>query len=420
MRYFLIYSVISVVKQLVQSIVSIDDFIEKEFESLRHLKCCMKSKESSHNNYLKINRPRNDGVGGCVQFYVYLLAYCEKYNIKFAGELYFEYDDLHDIDKETFYDFYFGCHSVLLQKHQLIQDYSTVYKFYTFNELDTNITSSLIVESSSNRSQSRVTTINRKNTLYGLSFRWTDLHSKLDVYLTKHFLHELRDSSSCGIDVILSKINFFSDEWSLRNMNLFYHPFDTNFKRDKLDHRFMTGAVNANASNSSRNIIRKKINIVAHIRHGDINKINHVNRWIPDEWFLSVFLNLRRLLKQYEISLHVFTSDYWEIVDNNDGFTMYVDHGIHVHTIDERISTTPEKTYDVMVTMSHCAKADIFLMSNSAFSSIAAFLNSNCVLFRSTALGKLSHWIQLPENISDATFDDIGLRHQLDRCLANQ
>lgn len=83
-------------------------------------------------------------------------------------------------------------------------------------------------------------------------------------------------------------------------------------------------------------------------------------------------------------NIPAFSYDYWTSKDY-DG---YRQRNMTVH-LDEQIDSNE----DMLTAWTHMARADIFIMSQSSFSMVPGYMNSNCVIFPSNIDAPLDNWM---------------------------
>ena len=83
-------------------------------------------------------------------------------------------------------------------------------------------------------------------------------------------------------------------------------------------------------------------------------------------------------------NIPAFDYDYWTSKDY-DG---YRERGMTVH-LDEHIDNND----DMLVAWTHMARASILIMSQSSFSMVPAYMNTNCVIFPSNIDAPLENWV---------------------------
>ena len=83
-------------------------------------------------------------------------------------------------------------------------------------------------------------------------------------------------------------------------------------------------------------------------------------------------------------NIPAFDYDYWTSKDY-DG---YRQRNMTVH-LDEQIDSNE----DMLTAWAHMARADIFIMSQSSFSMVPGYMNSNCVIFPSNIDAPLDNWM---------------------------
>ena len=119
-----------------------------------------------------------------------------------------------------------------------------------------------------------------------------------------------------------------------------------------------------------------KKNIAIHIRRGDVNQINHPNRYMPTEYFKTV---AEKIMNQYtNANICIFT----EITAENK----------HEFDIFNNMNVKIIANEDVLTTLDYIIRADILVMCKSSFSYIAGLYNKNIVLYTDFWHNPMAHW----------------------------
>ena len=116
-----------------------------------------------------------------------------------------------------------------------------------------------------------------------------------------------------------------------------------------------------------------------HLRRADLERSD--TRATPDDYYYGLAEEIKKLLPAEDLDFHVWSSpknipafDYhfWKSED----FDGYRQRGMTVH-LDEKIDDND----DMLKAWVHMSRADIFIMSQSSFSMVPAYMNTNCVIF---------------------------------------
>lgn len=83
-------------------------------------------------------------------------------------------------------------------------------------------------------------------------------------------------------------------------------------------------------------------------------------------------------------NIPAFSYDFWTSKDY-DG---YRERGMQVH-LDEQIDSND----DMLTAWTHMARASVFIMSQSSFSMVPAYMNVNCVIFPSNIDAPMENWV---------------------------
>ena len=134
-----------------------------------------------------------------------------------------------------------------------------------------------------------------------------------------------------------------------------------------------------------------KISVVMHLRRADLERSD--TRATPDDYYYGLAEEIKKLLPAEDLDFHVWSSpknipafDYhfWKSED----FDGYRQRGMTVH-LDEKIDDND----DMLKAWVHMSRADIFIMSQSSFSMVPAYMNTNCVIFPSNIDSPLENWV---------------------------
>ena len=134
-----------------------------------------------------------------------------------------------------------------------------------------------------------------------------------------------------------------------------------------------------------------KISVVMHLRRADLERSD--TRATPDDYYYGLAEEIKKLLPAEDLDFHVWSSpknipafDYhfWKSED----FDGYRQRGMTVH-LDEKIDDND----DMLKAWVHMSRADIFIMSQSSFSMVPAYMNTNCVIFPSNIDSPLVNWV---------------------------
>ena len=128
-----------------------------------------------------------------------------------------------------------------------------------------------------------------------------------------------------------------------------------------------------------------------HLRRADLERSD--TRATPDAYYYGLAEEIKKLLPPEDLDFHVWSSpknipafDYhfWKSED----FDGYRQRGMTVH-LDEKIDDND----DMLKAWVHMSRADIFIMSQSSFSMVPAYMNTNCVIFPSNIDSPLENWV---------------------------
>ena len=134
-----------------------------------------------------------------------------------------------------------------------------------------------------------------------------------------------------------------------------------------------------------------KVSVVMHLRRADLERGD--TRATPDDYYYGLAEEIKKLLPSEDLDFHVWSSPknipafdyhYWKSED----FDGYRQRGMTVH-LDEKIDDND----DMLKAWVHMARADIFIMSQSSFSMVPAYMNTNCVIFPSNIDSPLENWV---------------------------
>ncbi|CAE7537258.1 unnamed protein product, partial [Symbiodinium pilosum] len=132
------------------------------------------------------------------------------------------------------------------------------------------------------------------------------------------------------------------------------------------------------------------VSVVMHLRRADLERGD--TRATPDDYYYGLAEEIKKLLPSEDLDFHVWSSPknipafdyhYWKSED----FDGYRQRGMTVH-LDEKIDDND----DMLKAWVHMARADIFIMSQSSFSMVPAYMNTNCVIFPSNIDSPLENW----------------------------
>ena len=134
-----------------------------------------------------------------------------------------------------------------------------------------------------------------------------------------------------------------------------------------------------------------KTSVVIHLRRADLERDD--TRATKDSYYYRLAKEIRELAPPDELDFHVWSSpknipaveqDYWKSSDY-DG---YRERGMTVH-LDKHIDSNE----DMLTAWTHMARAHILLMSQSSFSMVPAYMNTNCVIYPSNIDSPLENWV---------------------------
>lgn len=127
------------------------------------------------------------------------------------------------------------------------------------------------------------------------------------------------------------------------------------------------------------------INIVAHIRRGDVSNATHPNRYTSDDKLIATLALIKNILTENNVP-HSFTVVSEGCIND---FQKYADWGCNVvldgNTLDD---------------LQRLVQADILITAKSEFSFTAALLNSNLIIHEPFWHPAKSHWVNI-ENLED-------------------
>lgn len=157
---------------------------------------------------------------------------------------------------------------------------------------------------------------------------------------------------------------------------------------------------------------KTSLKVAMHVRRGDVDHNN--DHYLPDSYFTSIASALRG--HYHDVDIHVFSStekkcmgvrnaktmedcERGELLYNNKSFSSFTSRNIPVHL-----------DGDTHVAWSHFIRADVFVMSPSAFSNPPGFLNEKCVVWTQSNWTPmpLPHWI---------TTRDLNNKVAINKCL---
>ncbi|CAK9080372.1 unnamed protein product [Durusdinium trenchii] len=139
-----------------------------------------------------------------------------------------------------------------------------------------------------------------------------------------------------------------------------------------------------------------KVSVVIHLRRSDLERSD--TRATPDAYYYRLAKEIGHIVSFETLDFHVWSSTknipaydyhYWTSKDY-DG---YRERGMTVH-LDEQIDNND----DMIKAWTHMARADIFIMSQSSFSMVPAYLNTNCVIYPSNIDAPLENWVDGKDN----------------------
>eukprot|EP00435_Cladocopium_sp_Y103_P059214 s159_g21.t1 len=134
-----------------------------------------------------------------------------------------------------------------------------------------------------------------------------------------------------------------------------------------------------------------KVSVVIHLRRADLERDD--TRATADSYYYRLAKEIADIIPSDQLDFHVWSSpknipafdyDYWTSKDY-DG---YRERGMTVH-LDEKIDNND----DMLVAWTHMARASILIMSQSSFSMVPAYMNTNCVIFPSNIDAPLENWV---------------------------
>jgi len=144
--------------------------------------------------------------------------------------------------------------------------------------------------------------------------------------------------------------------------------------------------------------------VAIHVRRGDLRRDD--KRVIPDQYYLDMIQQIKKHIPEADV--HIWSSlenaeaykrlKHWNVSD----FDVFRREGITLHLDDPGL----------VEPWAHLARADVLIMSQSAFSAVPAYLNLNCVIFYGHNLAPLGNWL-------DGTHQDRRTyKRELRSCLA--
>ena len=144
----------------------------------------------------------------------------------------------------------------------------------------------------------------------------------------------------------------------------------------------------------------KTLSVVLHLRRSDLER--HDTRVTPDEYYYRVVRDIQGLSSNRAMEVHVWSSTqnnpffrgkHWAFQD----FDGYRQRNMTVH-LDEEINSSRA----LLNAWAHMARADVFVMSQSSFSIVPAYMNTNCVIYPSNIDAPLENWIDGSKNRSSS------------------
>jgi len=143
----------------------------------------------------------------------------------------------------------------------------------------------------------------------------------------------------------------------------------------------------------------RRLKVALHVRRGDVKK-SKKERYNDDGYFLSITKKIRTHFPNADVHMFSSTGCKWHRVLNpttgaigrrceqlydEESFSAFKNRGIKVHL-----------DGDLLVDWAHFVRADVLVLSKSAFSNVPALLNRRCVVWqRSTwTMMKLGHWVR--------------------------
>ncbi|CAE8707397.1 unnamed protein product, partial [Polarella glacialis] len=150
--------------------------------------------------------------------------------------------------------------------------------------------------------------------------------------------------------------------------------------REKLKQGLDSYPLNFSAGNTS---------VVMHLRRADLEKGDA--RATPDSYYYRLARQIQELVPNAEF--HVWAStknipaknwDYWTSKD----FDGYRARGMQVH-----LDTQIQDNHKMLDAWAHMARAQVFIMSQSSFSQVPGYMNTNCVIYPSNIDSPLENWM---------------------------
>lgn len=147
------------------------------------------------------------------------------------------------------------------------------------------------------------------------------------------------------------------------------------------------------------------ISIVLHIRRGDIWPETHPNRYIYNSYYMDILKSIiSKISDNYKITICSDTrldkySEYWK----EKGFPSLTTETFDIFTNSfskDKIQFKINENTDI--TLKRMIESDIFIMSRSSFSYIAAIFNKGIVIYHPFWVGKLNGWL----NSKDDDFEN--------------
>jgi hypothetical protein len=125
----------------------------------------------------------------------------------------------------------------------------------------------------------------------------------------------------------------------------------------------------------------EKTNIAIHIRRGDVSKYTNTDRYIPFDNYYNIIENLN--LKYNNACFFIFS----EITNDKHEFDEFINNNIN-----KGIDINLLADIDILTTLEYMIKADVFVMSKSSLSYVAALYNVNKVLYIDFWHTKMPYW----------------------------
>jgi hypothetical protein len=125
----------------------------------------------------------------------------------------------------------------------------------------------------------------------------------------------------------------------------------------------------------------EKTNIAIHIRRGDVSKYTSTDRYIPFDNYYNIIEILN--LKYNNSCFFIFSEITNDKVEFDEFIKNNINRGIDINLLAD---------IDVLTTLEYMIKADVFVMSKSSLSYVAALYNENKVLYIDFWHTKMPHW----------------------------